>query len=141
MHGTRVCKSIPRSLLGGVVILFVLASTGILLDEFRVEETEGTIVVRWTSVQETSVRAYEVHRRTRSSDNQFVRVASIPPHGTGRPYEFRDTQVFKAAADDVTYRLEGIRTNGERVGLGERSVSYSPTAVRRTWGSIKAMFQ
>jgi hypothetical protein len=123
-------------------LLVMLAAAGnVRLEYFRVEETDNTLVVQWRSLEENALRAYEVHRRTRSSDGHFVRITSVTPQGGNRTYEFRDTQVFKSAAEDVTYRLEGVLASGERLHLGEQSVSYSPTAVRRIWGSIKAMFQ
>lgn len=121
--------------------MLVVAASTVRLEYFRVSEADNTLVVQWQAIDEEPLRNYEVLRRTTSSDNQFVQVASVNPHGPARPYEFRDSQVFKSGSDDVTYRLEGILKNGQRVLLGERSVSYSPTAVRRTWGSIKAMFQ
>lgn len=141
MRGRFFVYGITRVVvLAGLLAVMTAAGT-VRLEYFRVEETDNTLVVHWRSLEERSLRAYEVHRRTRSSDGQFVRISAITPLGSNRTYEFRDTQVFKSAAEDVTYRLEGILTSGERLHLGEQSVSYSPTAVRRTWGSIKAMFQ
>jgi hypothetical protein len=127
-------------LLAGAACVLVAASTA-RLDYFKVEEEDNTLVIRWLALEESQVRTYEIYRATPSSNHQFVRVSPMTPHGPNRPYEYRDTQVFKAGGDDVIYRLEGLMRSGERVTLAEQSVSYSPTAVRRTWGSIKAMFQ
>jgi hypothetical protein len=125
---------------GGIFLL--VASTGVLLEEFRVSEADGVVLVQWKSLEETALVRYEVRRRARNSmNNQFEVVARVTPHGPNKPYEFRDTQVYKSGSEEVTYRLEAVRTNGQHLDLGERSLSYSPTAVRRTWGSIKAMFQ
>jgi hypothetical protein len=58
-----------------------------------------------------------------------------------KPYSFRDDQVYKSAADQLDYRLEVVYENGLREVLVTKSLNYTTTAIRRTWGSIKAMFQ
>ena len=90
---------------------------------------------------EDGVARYDLQRRSRFSNDQFVDVTSIVSHGTGKSYRFIDDQVYKSASEQVDYRLEVVYDNGVREQLGIRSVNYTPTAIRRTWGSIKAMFQ
>ncbi len=108
---------------------------------FNVEEEGNTIVISWEVREEVDVREYELQRMTRLSNNRFVPVESIAPHGPNKPYVFRDDQVFKSSSDLVDYRLEVIYKDGVRELLARDQVNYTSTAIRRTWGSIKAMFQ
>ena len=75
------------------------------------------------------------------TNDQFVSVHVVKSHGAGKPYLYRDDQVYKAGADQLDYRLEAVFENGLREVVRSASVNYTSTAVRRTWGSIKAMFQ
>lgn len=122
-------------------VLLVAAASGVQLDYFRVEKEESAFVLRWQAEAEEGVRQYELYRKTPLSEDRFVKVHTVSPHGPGIPYEFRDTQVFKDASETVTYSLEVVLVGGERQTFEKISAEYTSTALRRTWGSIKAMFQ
>lgn len=111
------------------------------LDFFKVDRENNDMVVTWKATTESGVSRYELQRKTRFTNNQFVVVAEVSPHGTGKTYRLMDDQVYKVSSEQVDYRLEVVYTNGVREELGQQSINYTPTAVRRTWGSIKAMFQ
>ena len=108
---------------------------------FRVNEEAAGMTVTWQVELEEGVRTYELLRRTRFTNDRFVSVASLAPHGAGRSYTVRDDQIFKASAEQVDYLLEVVYTDGLREQLAQEQVNYTSTAIRRTWGSIKAMFQ
>ena len=97
--------------------------------------------VTWQSELEEDVRQFELMRRTPNSNDQFVRVFEAPSHGPNLVYMFRDSQVFKSGSEKLDYQLEAVYMNGVREVLRTESVNYTSTAVRRTWGSLKAMFQ
>jgi hypothetical protein len=108
---------------------------------FRVAEDPSGMLVSWQVDVENDVQEYELQRMTRFTNNRFVKVESFPPHGANKAYSYRDSQVFKASEEQVDYQLEVIYTNGVRELLAREQVNYTSTAIRRTWGSIKAMFQ
>lgn len=114
---------------------------GIRLSAIQVEKQNNDIVLSWQVSLEEGVSFYEVQRRSRFSNGHFVVVAKIPSHGVGKPYQFRDSQVYKTTSEQVDYRIEVVYEDGVREALPVQSIDYAPTAVRRTWGSIKAMFQ
>ncbi|MDX1546474.1 MAG: hypothetical protein R3247_05780, partial [Rhodothermales bacterium] len=58
-----------------------------------------------------------------------------------KEYRFVDDQVYKSAAEELDYRLDAVFSNGLRQQVASKKLNYTPTAIRRTWGSIKAMFQ
>lgn len=112
------------------------------LKYFRVKQDQSTVVVEWEAELEMAVQSYEVHRRTPYTNGQFVRVRTIPVHGASRPYRFVDDQVYKNGMDEqVEYQLVVVDFDEVRTQLGAEGVNYTSTAARRTWGSIKAMFQ
>lgn len=108
---------------------------------FKVEEENGDLLISWQTDEELDVREYELQRMTRFTNGQFVKVDALMPHGPGKAYLFRDEQVFKSSSEQVDYRLEVVYSDGVREQLATEQVNYTSTAIRRTWGSIKAMFQ
>jgi len=132
--------------LGFIAFIVVLTGAtmfpgGVRLSFFRVQPEGRDFVVSWQVDLEEQVRDYELTRKTPYSNDQFVKVFAIPAHGTGKAYIFRDRQVYKSGSEKLDYRLEVVYANGVREVITTQSVNYTSTAVRRTWGSLKAMFQ
>lgn len=129
----------------GLLFLLMGASAGfygVRLSFFNVENDAGqNFIISWQMEEESDVREYEIHRRSIRSNGDFVKLQTIPAHGPNKTYTFKDDQVYKSASEQVDYRLEAVFNNGLRQILVSKSVNYTPTAIRRTWGSIKAMFQ
>ena len=128
-----------------IILLVVLTGAGVLssnvkLNYFNVERQGNEFMISWKAEIEEDVRSYELHRKTAYAAT-FSAIHSLSAHGVGKEYRFKDDQVYKAAAEQVDYRLEVVFTNGVRQQIAEKQVNYTPTALRRTWGSIKAMFQ
>lgn len=111
------------------------------LDFFKVESENNDMIISWLATSETGVERYELQRKTRFTNDQYVVVREFAPKGTGQVYRFLDDQVYKVSTEKVDYRLEVLYKNGERMELAHETINYTPTTVRRTWGSIKAMFQ
>jgi hypothetical protein len=101
------------------------------------------ITIRWTTENETNVTAFEILRST-SYNGGFVPIATVDPKGPSF-YEFVDKSAFRRTATVYYYRIKVILSNGESYfpALNESpvSVNHSVSGVRRTWGSIKAMFR
>ena len=108
---------------------------------FRVATEGNDLVVTWQANREDGVQRYELRRRTPASKGQYVLIEQVAPQGVGKPYRYVDRHVYKQPADEVAYQLWVVFTDGTAQQLAEQAVNYTPTAVRRTWGSIKAMFQ
>lgn len=103
--------------------------------------TEGTrVVLTWQTEAEPDVVAYEIFRRTPTSTG-FVLLHTLAAHGAGKPYVFTDTNLYKEASALAEYRVEAVYRAGTRQSLFTEQVNYTTTGIRRTWGSLKAMFQ
>jgi len=132
--------------IAGIFLILLLTGATVLsgrvrLSSFDIKEEGRDFVVTWQTELEEDVFRFELMRRTPNSNDQFVRVFEAPPQGVNRAYGFRDSQVFKSGSDKLDYQLEAVYTNGVREVIRTQSVNYTSTAVRRTWGSLKAMFQ
>ncbi len=104
----------------------------VVLDE------EGVPVVEWAAESEDDLDYYEVEVSAESGAR--TRVVEVEPLGVRHPYVFRDDDLYKGA-EVVQYTLYAVLDDGGRQVVGSKQIAYTPTAVRRTWGSIKAMFQ
>lgn len=129
----------------GAISLGMAVPADVLLKSWAVEEDDAALLVRWEMNSESGVRGYRLLRKTASNvGGGFVSVGGnglIPAQGIGHVYEVRDAQLFKEAAEAVTYRIEAQLTDGRVQLLKDIDATYTSTALRRTWGSIKAMFQ
>ncbi|MBT8399005.1 MAG: hypothetical protein KJO98_00895 [Rhodothermia bacterium] len=124
-------------------VLLLTAATffsGVRLSYFNVESQGNEFVLTWETESEEQVDGFELHRRTSTTNHNFLLVDSHPAHGAKRTYTLRDDQVFKSGSELIDYRLQAVLADGSRQVLILKSVNYTPTAIRRTWGSIKAMF-
>ena len=130
----RLALLIVPLLLGAALL------SGARLSFINVEPRGNDFVVTWQSDTEDGVLSYELHRKTTTSNNDYALVSDVGVHGTGRTYSVVDDQIFKSASELIEYRLQAVLSDGSRQVLASTTVNYTPTAVRRTWGSIKAMF-
>jgi hypothetical protein len=113
--------------------------------EFFQYKQEGVVLVLEWKVKddpraEQNVAAYVVTRKWRNS--QAEEVHRKTPTGTaGALYTYRDETLYKMDGEVVEYELFYVSRNNEQIQIGKVAPRYTSTAVRRTWGSIKAMFQ
>lgn len=133
----RIIPIIALLLLAG----WTFSSNDAALRFFKVDRENNDMVVTWEATAEEGMDRYELQRKTRFTNNQYIVVSDVEPHGADKQYRLIDDQVYKSSSERVDYRLEAVFENGVRKELAAQSISYTPTAVRRTWGSIKAMFQ
>jgi hypothetical protein len=111
----------------------------------QARSVDGVIHVYWTSTDETGLQGYEVARgsgRETSSIMFAVIFARVTPRGSNALYDIIDETAFRTTDSFYQYRIVALYADGHRsdpyyVGVAHSSVS----SVRRTWGSIKAMFR
>lgn len=105
------------------------------------------VLVSWSVSSAEQVSGFRIARSVRT-ETQYVVIhavqvnpGDIPP--SGREFRFVDNGVFKPGdgSDAVFYKLLIDYRNGSVEERGPVSVNYTSTAIRRTWGSIKSMFQ
>ena len=144
-------RRLPRWL-GPAALLLLLNATVALaatLTLFTAAYDGANVRVDWEVNTETDVTGFELARKGISEAN-FTSVSSVVPTGQRR-YQYLDTNVYRTAGagstasgptaggGPYTYRLT-IRSPG-----GDQSyltvLAGTPSAVQRSWGTIKSMFR
>lgn len=104
----------------------------------------SSILLRWLSEDETGVVRIEVERAV-GVDGPFINLNQLQPLGNGKSYEYIDDSAFRlvgTTSDTIyRYRIRAVFADGSTVVSQPISVSHVVSSVRRTWGSIKAMFR
>ncbi len=135
------------SLLFGMILWagFAPAATEVEIDLFEVRQKGGGVEITWRARNEGGIVGYELYRRLPWETVYGSRPLSdnvIPARGAGVLYTFNDNSVYKQAqSEDIAYQLKAVRKDAVREVVREKTAQYVSTAARRTWGSIKAMFQ
>lgn len=98
------------------------------------------VTLRWVTEDESGVVLFEVERRT-GTEGAFMAIGQIDPKGPSL-YEFVDHSAFMKTTSIYQYRIKISFTNGRATYYtNPLTVSHTVSGVRRTWGSIKAMFR
>ncbi|MDE3058324.1 MAG: hypothetical protein KGJ59_10245 [Bacteroidota bacterium] len=102
----------------------------------------SNIVVQWQTDDESNVAHFYVQRSTSVSDGFLDVSSAISPKGNNVTYQFTDYSVFKTSETNYYYyriRIEG--KDGTESYSETKLVTHNTSGVRRTWGSLKAMFR
>jgi hypothetical protein len=153
----RVLKSVlVRRLFrrsGSVALLLVLCCTVLAMAASLTVFSaayEGTRVrVDWEVSSETDVTGFDLARKS-AAETSYSSVTSIVPNGQRR-YQYYDANVFRmalgstpatptpSAGGPFTYRLTVHSPTGDQSYL--TVLAGTPSAVQRSWGTIKSMFR
>jgi hypothetical protein len=130
----------------GLLFLLVLAvlqtQAAVLRGQPQAFSRNSDIVLRWDSDDESGVIAFEISRRAGMDGPFIVLVPRYQARGSGSHYEFVDETAFRTAMDSFyMYRIIAIYSDNHRSEPYDVGVSHTVSGVRRTWGSIKAMFR
>lgn len=119
---------------------FVATLSQVANDNIKASSDGSVIKVTWKVATEINVEKYAIERRAGIS-GAFIRIGTKFPEGRTE-YTFEDQTAFKTSANIYEYQVRIIFNNGNaELILGPISVSHSVNSVKRTWGSIKAMFR
>lgn len=140
------------SALCGVFLLIFAAAGSVELKEFSAQisaESNTEVVITWVVEEDTDGPVYVLKRKL-SHEDDFTSLTQLDHEQgqltlNGRSYSFTDSNVFKGSqsSDAVIYALYMKDNSGSTnlTFLSQTNVNVTTTAVRKTWGSIKAMFQ
>jgi hypothetical protein len=130
-----------KVLLGLFVLLFgVTLFAGAMLRDFRAHSEGDNIKVEWETGDEVNIQSFVVERK--SSESSFTEISSpIQPKGSNSYYSFLDGSLFKNTDYVFQYRLKIVDNDGTVSHSATISVTPKISGLKRTWGSIKAMFR
>lgn len=122
-----------------ILLASVVVFAGTFLEYFQGRSENEDVRLEWKTKDEINLQHFKIERKTPQSS--FVEIATIQPKGSNSNYTYLDQSVYKPTDMIFIYRLKIVDTNGQAAYSNEVSVSHSVSGVKRTWGSIKAMFR
>jgi hypothetical protein len=131
-----------KKLLIRVLPVFFLVITiygGAFLDYFQGRSEGDDVRLEWKTGEESNLQHFIVERKT--PQNSYSDIATIQPKGSNSYYYYVDQSAYKSNDMVFIYRLKIVETNGQVSYSAEVTVSHNVSGVKRTWGSIKAMFR
>jgi len=117
------------------------ASAGVIKGQPTARSNGSTITVHWDSDDETGVVGYEIARKVGWDGQYIVLVPMYKAKGSNQPYDFVDDSAFRTSSTYYEYRITALYSSGARSDPYEVGVSHTVNSVKKTWGSIKAMFR
>ncbi len=121
------------------VIALSTAFATAYLDFFFARSEGDNVKLEWRTGEEHNVQHFIVERKTISGN--FIDVATITAKGSNSYYTYVDESAYKSQDLIFIYRLKIVSENNSTTFSSEVSVSHSISGIKRTWGSIKAMFR
>lgn len=115
---------------------------GAFLDFLNGRSDGENITLEWKTRSESNLQMFKVERRA-INQNDYASIADIQAKGSNSYYTFVDRAAYKASETVYVYRLKIIDQDPSAPPSYsyEVRVSHSVSSVKRTWGSIKAMFR
>ena len=112
---------------------------GAILINFQATSRNGNVVITWQASSEVNLKHYVIERNT--VKGSFVEIATVNPKADHN-YEYIDQSAYKTSDVFYIYRLKIVDNDGSVSYSGEFRVLHDQTTgVKRTWGSIKALFR
>jgi hypothetical protein len=123
-------------------LFFFTALAGVIKEGSLTARSDGSsITIRWLSEDETGVEKFVIERKA-GANGAFMLLAEILPRGNNSTYQYVDETAFRVLSENIyKYQIKVQFTNGSTQLYGPITVSHRTSDVRRTWGSIKAMFR
>jgi hypothetical protein len=128
-----------KSLIILVLIALATVYAGAYIEFFHARSESDDVKLEWKTVEENNVSHFSILRKTPQSP--YIEIASVQPKGNNSYYTYVDQNAYKANDILFTYQIKIVDKNGQVASIEEASVSHNISGVKRTWGSIKAMFR
>ncbi len=116
--------------------------------DIKAEEGETVIVILWTVENNDLIADYSLERSISDNSSGYQNLNRNSCTQTGNSFRCEDRDLYKGSTDQtaatgsVSYRLWVTHRDGSsHLYFTADNISYTTNAVRRTWGSIKSMFQ
>lgn len=127
--------TLPLTLL---VLLCATVALSATITLFQATFDGSNVRIIWEVANETGVQGYDLYRKA-NNEPAFDRLTTMPPTGQPR-YQYLDTDVYRGPqGGPFTYRLTVRTSTGDQSYTS--TLGQTPSAVQRSWGSIKSMFR
>jgi hypothetical protein len=129
-----------------ILILFALvavlfAADGALVFDFSVDNVGDDVKISWRTTDEINVSSFVIQRSPVKYDN-YSDITSFSPKGNNSSYSYTDDTAYKTSDVIFKYKLQINTASGAEPTYSQvKTVVQNISGVKRTWGSIKAMFR
>lgn len=132
-------KNPSKNIFFTLCIFVLLSSFQLQMQSFTASYQGADIRLEWKVSEETGVTAYEISRK-KDSDPNYYRLTEVAA-SSAVSYTWLDDNLYKDgdASENINYRLTAVSSSGQKSFY--TNIQHSPTAVQRSWGSIKSMFR
>jgi hypothetical protein len=126
-----------------LLVVAVVVYADVISDPPKARYKGGSIVVEWTTNDESGVKKFDVLRaQVKGPEHgEFVSLASVDPKGNHSNYVYVDQSAFKTTDNLFVYKIRVTFQDGTFSDSADSPPALMSSAAKRTWGSIKAMFR
>ncbi|HPD66452.1 MAG TPA: hypothetical protein PLI27_00030 [Ignavibacteriales bacterium] len=123
------------------ILLFTITYAGSILQSFKAYIENDAVKIEWVAQEETNLYQYVIERKSESGNT--VDIAKIQPKGSNSYYSYIDRTLLKNDDNQTIYYycLRIINNDGSFTRTSSIPVNAKLSGMKRTWGSIKAMFR
>jgi len=112
---------------------------GAFFDYFHAKSESDNIKLEWKTGDELNLKQFVVERKSINGD--FLPVTTIQPKGSNSYYSYVDENAYKPNNVVFVYRIKILDYDNTFSYSKEITVTHGVSGIKRTWGSIKAMFR
>ena len=112
---------------------------GAFFEFFHARSETGNVRIEWKTGEERDVTSFIIERK--SPNSSFLPIATVQPKGNNSFYSYLDENAYKPNDMIFIYRIKIVTSDNNFSLSKEIAVSHSVSGIKRTWGSIKAMFR
>ncbi len=114
-------------------------SGGAFLSFFHASSEGDNVALNWQTGDEVNLKNFVIERKP--ANGEFGEIAVLESKGDNSFYTFIDESAYKTNDALYNYRLKIIDNDNSVTYSAVVSVTHSVSSVKRTWGSIKALFR
>lgn len=124
-----------------LLFVFTLTNAGVIREGTLLGRSDGSnVTIQWGTTDETNVKEFVIERRN-GTTGEFLQLAVVAKKGNNSFYEYIDKSAFKTTGSIYQYRIISVYNSGVTEYSLIITISHNVSGVKRTWGSLKAMFR
>ena len=123
-----------------MISAFALAGATIRDGSLQARSDGNDVTIQWGTTEESMMQEFVIERQASGQSDWNALDPVIAPKGNNSSYEFVDQTAFKTNASVYQYRIRIVAQDGTTYSK-IMVVSHNVSSVKRTWGSLKAMFR
>jgi len=123
-------------------MLVSLLAAETVISDFHARTVSNNVIVEWSTQAESNLQKFKIERSTDLST--WTAVGTVLVQQTlyeEKKYSFTDKHIFKGEISSLYYRLGLVDLQGYTTYHDVIASTSGVSAIRHTWGSIKAMFR